>query len=54
MAWATIMVEVAGHMVRVCRLRKLHLMTLVAIVEHELVVAVDMARLTLDRCVSTG
>jgi hypothetical protein len=49
MAWPTVMAEVAGHMVWIRRLGKLSLMTLVAIVEHKLVVAVYMARLTL-RC----
>ena len=53
-ARTAIVTEIASHMIRVGRPRKLHLMTLVAIVEHKLVVTVHVARLTLDRCVSAG
>jgi hypothetical protein len=49
MTGTTVVAEVAGHMVRVRRLGKLSLMTLVAVVEHELIVSVRVARLAL-RC----
>ena len=49
MAGTAIMIEVPGNMVRIRRLRKLDLMTLVAIVEHELVIPVCVATLALRR-----
>jgi hypothetical protein len=53
-AWTTVMTEIASNMVGICRLRKLHLMTLIAIVEHKSIVAIHVARLTLARDVRTG
>ena len=47
------MIEVPGNMVRIRRLRKLDLMTLVAIVEHELVIPVCVATLALRRDMRT-
>ena len=52
MALGTIMVEIPCHMVRVCRLLEVCLVTLIAISVHELVVTICMTRLTLRRHVS--
>ena len=49
MTGPTIVIEVPGNVVRVRRLRKLYLMTLVAISEHQLVIAVRVAALALPR-----
>ena len=41
------MIEVAQYVVRICRLRKLSLVTLEAIRVHKLIVIIDVTRLTL-------
>jgi len=43
MTGTAIVIEISRNMVRVRRLSKLYLMTLVAIVKHKLIVAIDMA-----------
>jgi hypothetical protein len=47
----TVMAEIAQHVVRILRLLEITLMALVAVLKHDLVVAVNVARLTLQRCV---
>jgi hypothetical protein len=54
MARTTIVAEVSCRMIRVCRLDKLRLVALVAIVERELVVVVRMTCLALRCCVRAG
>lgn len=50
-ARSAIMIEIAGDMIGILRLRKLCLVTHVAVRVNELVIAVDMANLTLSCCV---
>ncbi len=45
------MAEIAGDMVRVCHTLKIRGMALIAVRERQRVIAADMARFTLDRCV---
>jgi hypothetical protein len=43
MAWTAIVTEVTRNVIRIRRLSKLHLMALIAVVKHQLIVAVDVA-----------
>jgi hypothetical protein len=49
MTWLTVMVEIAEHMIWICGLGKLSLVTLVAVSVMQLIITTDMAGLTL-RC----
>jgi hypothetical protein len=42
-----IMAEIPGHVIRVCRIVEIRLVALIAIRVHELVIAIDVTRLTL-------
>jgi hypothetical protein len=54
MALRTIVAEIACHMIRICCLLEIHLMTLVAIRVVQLVVATGMASLALGCNVSAS
>ncbi len=48
------MIEIAKHVIRICRLRKLRCMARIAVRVLQLIIPINMTLLALRRCVSSG